>query len=147
MEKEAINLPPHQPWDHEVWLVPDTLPSISCKVYPLLKAEEEFQEKYIKEQLNAGLIRESKSPYTTPIFYIKKKNGSFWPIFNYQKINTITVKDVFPLPRIDTIIKTTRNKCRFTKVDLTNGYWNLRNINEKTKDILAFKTTRELFTP
>jgi hypothetical protein len=55
-EKEAIPLPPHRPWDHVVTLIPDTPPSISCKVYPLSCGEEEFQEKYIKEQEDAGLI-------------------------------------------------------------------------------------------
>jgi hypothetical protein len=48
-EKEAIPLPPHHPWDHVVKLVPDALPSISCRVYPLSRAEEEFQAKYIDE--------------------------------------------------------------------------------------------------
>jgi hypothetical protein len=71
-EKEAILLPPHRPWDHVVTLVPDAPPSISCKVYPLSHREEEFQEKYIKEQKDAGLIQKSKSPYSTPVFYIKK---------------------------------------------------------------------------
>jgi hypothetical protein len=76
-EKEAIDLPPHRPWDHHVNLTSDAPPSISCRTYPLSRAEEEFQTKYIQEQLDAGLIRESKSPYATPVFYIKKKNESF----------------------------------------------------------------------
>jgi hypothetical protein len=82
-EKEAIPLPPHRPWDHVVTLIPDAPPSISCKVYPLSCGEEEFQEKYIKEQEDAGLIRKSKSPYSTPVFYIRKKNRSYHPIFDY----------------------------------------------------------------
>jgi len=97
-EKEAIPLPLHRPWDHVVTLTPDVPPLISCRVYPLSQGEEEFQAKYIKEQEDAGLIRKSKSPYSTPVFYIKKKNRSHCPIFDYQKINVITVKDVFPLP-------------------------------------------------
>jgi hypothetical protein len=55
-EKEAIPLPPHHPWDHVVKLVPNAPPSISCRVYPLSHAEEEFQTKYIEEQEAAGLI-------------------------------------------------------------------------------------------
>jgi hypothetical protein len=121
-EKEAIPLPPHQPWDHVVTLIPDAPPSISCKVYPLSHGEEEFQEKYIKEQEDAGLIQKSKSPYSTPIFYIRKKNGSYCPIFDYRKINAITVKDIFPLPRIDTIIEGIRGMILFSKFNLCNGY-------------------------
>jgi hypothetical protein len=98
MEKEAIPLPPHRPWDHVVTLTPDAPPLISCRVYPLSRGEEEFQAKYIKEQEDASLIQKSKSPYSTPIFYIKKKNGSYCPIFDYWKVNAITVKDIFPLP-------------------------------------------------
>ncbi len=55
-EKEAIDLLPHQPWDHHVNLTPDAPPSISCHTYPLSHTEEEFQTKYIQEQLDAGLI-------------------------------------------------------------------------------------------
>jgi hypothetical protein len=124
-EKEAIPLPPHRPWDHIVTLVPDAPPSISCKVYPLSHREEEFQEKYIKEQEDASLIQKSKSPYSTPVFYIRKKNGSYCPIFDYRKINAITVKDVFPLPCIVTIIEEMRGMILFSKFDLCNGYWNV----------------------
>jgi hypothetical protein len=55
-EKEAIPLLPHWPWDHVVTLIPDAPPSISCRVYPLSRREEEFQAKYIKEQEDASLI-------------------------------------------------------------------------------------------
>jgi hypothetical protein len=55
-EKEAIPLPPHRPWDHHIQLTPDAPPLISCKVYPLSRSEEEYQTKYISEQLEAGLI-------------------------------------------------------------------------------------------
>jgi hypothetical protein len=97
-------------------------PSISCRVYPLSCGEEEFQAKYIKEQEDAGLIRKLKSPYSTPVFFIKKKNGSYCPIFDYRKINAIMVKDVFPLPRIDTIIEGMCGMVLFSKFDLCNGY-------------------------
>jgi hypothetical protein len=83
MEKEAIPLPLHQPWDHIVTLTPDAPPLISYRVYPLSHREEEFQVKYIQKQEDAGLIQKSKPPYSTPIFYIKKKNRSYRPIFNY----------------------------------------------------------------
>jgi hypothetical protein len=145
-EKEAIPLPPHQPWDHVVTLIPDVPPLISCRVYPLSRGEEEFQAKYIKEQEDAGLIRKSKSPYSTPIFYIKKKNGSYRPIFDYRKINAITVKDVFPLPRIDTIIEGMHDMVLFSKFDLCNSYWNICN-SEEMEDLMAFKTTTGLYAP
>jgi hypothetical protein len=145
-EKEAIPLPLHRPWDHVVTLTPDAPPSISCRVYPLSHGEEEFQAKYIKEQEDAGLIQKSKSPYSTPVFYIKKKNRSYHPIFDYRKINAITVKDVFPLPRINTIIEGMRGMVLLSKFNLCNGYWNIRN-SEETEDLMAFKTTGGLYAP
>src|SRR5216683_182883 len=135
-EKEAIDLPPHRPWDHHVNLTPDAPPSISCCTYPLSRTEEE---------LDAGLIRELKSPYATPVFYIKKKNGSFHPIFDYWKINAIMVKDTFPLLCINMIIEGARNKVKFSVLDLCNRYWNVQN-SEVLEDILTFKTTRGLYS-
>jgi len=85
-----------------------------------------------------------KSPYVTPVFYIKKKNGSFQPIFNYQRINAITVKDTFSLLCIDTIIEGAQNKTKFSVLNLCNGY--VCN-SEASEDILAFKTTQGLYTP
>jgi len=96
--------------------------------------------------LDASLIQELKSLYATSIFYIKKKNGSFHPIFDYWKINAITVKDTFPLPCIDTIIEGAQNKVKFSVLDLCNSYWNVQN-SEALKDILAFKTTKGLYSP
>jgi hypothetical protein len=146
IEKEAIPLLLHWPWDHVVTLTPDAPPSISCRVYPLSCGEEEFQAKYIKEQEDAGLIRKLKSQYSTPVFYIKKKNRSYRPIFNYRRVNTITVKDVFPLPCIDMIIEGMRSMVLFSKFDLCNGYWNIRN-SEEMEDLMAFKMTRGLYAP
>jgi hypothetical protein len=113
---------------------------------PLSYREEEFQAKYIKEQKDASLIQKSKSPYSTPVFYIKKKNRSYCPIFDYQKINAIMVKDIFPLPHIDTIIEGMHSMVLFSKFDLCNGYWNICN-SEETEDLMAFKMTRGLYAP
>jgi hypothetical protein len=87
-----------------------------------------------------------KSPYSTPIFYIKKKNRSYHPIFDYQQVNAIMVKDVFPLPHIDMIIEGMCGMVLFSKFDLCNSYWNICN-SEESEDLMAFKTTRGLYAP
>jgi len=56
------------------------------------------------------------------VFYNKKKDGTYWPLFNYQKLNAITVKDISPLPQIDTIIA---GMIHFSAFDLQEGYYNL----------------------
>jgi hypothetical protein len=65
------------------------------------------------------------SPYSTPVFYNQKKDRGFQPLFDYQKINTITVKDVSPLPRINTILEDTIGTILFSKFDLQEGYYNV----------------------
>jgi hypothetical protein len=70
-------LHPHREWDLKVQLVPNAPSSISCTPYPLSHAEQVFQNKYIKENLARGFIRELNSPYSTPVFYNKKKDGAF----------------------------------------------------------------------
>jgi hypothetical protein len=67
-------------------------------------------------------------------------------LFDYRKINTITIKDVSPLPRITTILKDTIGAILFSKFDLQEGYYNVR-VEEELQDILAFKTTEGLYAP
>jgi hypothetical protein len=63
----AGQLPPHREWDLKVRLIPNAPSSISCTPYPLSCAEQAFQDKYIKENLARRFIRESNSPYSTPV--------------------------------------------------------------------------------
>jgi hypothetical protein len=142
----AGQLPPHREWDLKVRLIPNAPSSISCTPYPLSRAEQVFQDKYIKENLARGFIQESNSPYSTPVFYNKKKDGTFWPLFDYRKINAITIKDVSPLPRITTILEDTVGVILFSKFDLREGYYNVA-VEEESQDILAFKTTDGLYVP
>jgi hypothetical protein len=142
----AGQLPPHHKWDLKVRLIPNAPSSISCTPYPLFRAEQVFQDKYIKENLARGFIRESNSPYSTPFFYNKKKDGTFWPLFDYRKINAITIKDVSPLPWITIILKDTVGVILFSKFDLREGYYNVA-VEEESQDILAFKTTDGLYAP
>jgi len=86
------------------------------------------------------------SPYGIPVFYNQKKNRTFRPLFDYHPINKYMVKDVMPLPCIDTIIEDTKGAILFSKFDLHEGYYNIRN-SEELEDILAFKTTQGLYAP
>jgi hypothetical protein len=140
----AGQLPPHREWDLKVWLIPNALSSISCTPYLLSCVGQVFQDRYIKENLARGFIRESNSPYSTPVFYNKKKDGTFQPLFDYRKINTITIKDVSPLSRITTILEDTVGAILFSKFDLCKGYYNVA-VEEESQDILAFKTTDGLY--
>ncbi len=73
-EEESHQFPPPRPWDHAIELLPDAPKAFDCKVYPMAKGEEDSLREFIKEQLEKGYIRPSKSPYASPFFFIKKKD-------------------------------------------------------------------------
>ena len=74
-EEASHRLPQHQPWDHTIDLKPDTPLSLNCKIYPLTVAEKAALRKWLDEELKKGYITKSKSPYVSPFFFIKKKDG------------------------------------------------------------------------
>ena len=78
----------------------------STKVYPLALVEQNQLDKFLDENLKSQCICPSKSPMASPIFFIKKKDGSLCLIQDYQKLNTLTVKNTYPLPLIPNILNT-----------------------------------------
>ena len=79
------------------------------------------------------------TPVAAPFFFIKKKDGSHRPVINYQKLNDITIKDSYPLPRIDEILERMQGSKIFTKFNLKNGY-NLLHVKPEDVWKTAFMT-------
>ncbi len=102
--------------------------------------------KFIEEQLAKGYIRPSKSPYSSPFFFIKKKNGDLRPVQDYRRLNSLTIKNQYPLPLISELIDQIRNTKLFTKLDIRWGYNNVR-IKEGDEWKGAFKTNLGLYEP
>ena len=71
-------------WDHAIELKPGALVSIPGKVYQLTQDKQKALLKFVQEQQAKGYIHPSKSPYTAPFFFIKKKDGKLWPVQDYQ---------------------------------------------------------------
>ena len=82
-EEASHRLPQHQPWDHTIDLKPDAPSSLNCKIYPLTGQEKEALRKWLDEELKKGYITKSKSPYASPFFFIKKKDGKLRPVQDY----------------------------------------------------------------
>ena len=97
-EEESNRIPQHQPWDIEIDFTEDAPKVLDCKIYPLTQGEQGKLEEYIKENLEKGYIRPSKSQYASPFFFVGKKDGKLRPVIDYRKINSFTVPDRFPLP-------------------------------------------------
>ena len=145
-EKESHRFPPPRPWDHAIELLPDTPKAFDCKVYPMARGEEDSLREFIDKQLKKGYIRPSKSPYVSPFFFIKKKDGKLRLVQDYRKLNLLTVKNQYPLPLIPELIDKLRNATLFTKLDIRWGYNNVR-IKEGDQEKGAFKTNLGLYEP
>ena len=116
--KESFdNFPEPKPWDHAIELIPDSAPK-SCKVYPLTLSEQKELDVFLKENLGSGRIQPSKSPMASPVFFIKKKDGSLQLVQDYRALNAITVKNKYLLPLILELITKLRGVKYFTMLDI-----------------------------
>jgi hypothetical protein len=138
-------LPDRKKWDHAIELIPQAIPR-SCKVYPLSREEQGQLDEFIEENLRTGRIRPSKSPMASPVFFIKKKDGSLRLVQDYRALNDMTIKNRYPLPLISELIGQLRGARFFTKLDVRWGYNNIR-IREGDEWKAAFRTNRGLFEP
>jgi hypothetical protein len=94
--------------------------------------------------LQAGIIRESSSPWAFPVVVVKKKNGKLRFCVDYRKLNEVTIKDSYPLPRVDELIDTIGAAKWFTTMDLASGYWQVE-VKEKDRPKTAFVTRYGLY--
>jgi len=110
---------------------------VSRKPY---RANEE-KEKMIKEELDKmikdGVVRESESPWSSPVVIIDKKDGSKRFCIDYRWVNIITETDAYPLPRIDDLLEQFRGAEWFSSIDLASGYWQIE-MDEKDRKKTAF---------
>ncbi|GJS72149.1 putative reverse transcriptase domain-containing protein [Tanacetum coccineum] len=93
----------------------------------------------LKELSDKGFIRPSSSPWGAPVLFVKKKDGSFRMCIDYRELNKLTVKNRYPLPRIDDLFDQLQGSSVYSKIDLRSGYHQLR---VREEDILktAFRT-------
>ena len=144
--KESFDeLPPRKPWDHAIELKPGSEPQ-RCKLYPLSPNEQTELAAFLEENLRTGRIRPSKSPMASPVFLIKKKDGTLRLVQDYRKLNEMTIRNSYPLPLISDLINKLKKAKYFTKLDIRWGYNNVR-IKEGDEWKAAFRTNRGLFEP
>lgn len=135
---EIPDLPPQREVEFNITLQPGTGP-ISKAPYRMGQVEMEELKKQLEDLLDKGYIRPSVSPWGAPVLFVKKKDGSLRMCVDYRELNNVTVKNRYPLPRIDDLFDQLQGAGVFTKIDLRSGYHQLRvtgNDVEKT----AFRT-------
>nr|GFC43515.1 putative reverse transcriptase domain-containing protein [Tanacetum cinerariifolium] len=93
----------------------------------------------LKELSDKGFIRPSSSPWGAPVLFVKKKDGSFWMSVDYQELSKLTVKNRYPLPRIDDLFDQLQGSSVYSKIDLRSGYHQLR-VREEDIPKTAFRT-------
>jgi hypothetical protein len=145
-DKASQRFPPSREWDHAIELkqgAPDTL---DCKIYPMTREEDASLEKFLDEMVALGYIRPSKSPYASPFFFVKKKDGKLRPVQDYQRLNSYTVRNQYPLPLITQLISNLAGAWIFSKLDIRRGYNNVL-IKEGDQWKAAFKTKFGFFEP
>ena len=118
-------LPPRKPWDHAIELEPESKPT-NCKVYPLSPKEQVELDAFLDKNLRTRRICLSKSLMASPVFFIKKKDGSLRLVQDYQALNSIMVKNCYPIPLISELIMQLRGAKYFTKLDVQWGFNNVQ---------------------
>ena len=141
--QEPKGLPPKRGIRHEIQLQQDCpLPNID--MYRMAMMEIVEIKKKIQELLDKGIIRPSTSPCRSPIVLVSKKDGTWHMCVDFHALKNITVKNHYPLPRIDDLLDQLKDDVYFTKSDLRSGYRHIRIIEG---DIwkTTFKTKQGLF--
>ncbi|GKD38356.1 putative reverse transcriptase domain-containing protein, partial [Tanacetum coccineum] len=112
---------------------PDELPGLPPP------RQVEFRIDLIPELLEKGFIRPSSSPWGAPVLFVKKKDGSFRMCIDYRELNKLTIKNRYPLPRIDDLFDQLQGSSVYSKIDLRSGYHQLC-IREEDIPITVFRT-------
>ncbi|GJV29651.1 putative reverse transcriptase domain-containing protein [Tanacetum coccineum] len=134
--EELPGLSPPRQVEFQIDLVPGAAP-IARAPYRLAPSEIKDLSVQLQELLEKGFIHLSSSPWGAPVLFVKKKDGSFRMCIDYHELNKLTVKNRYPLPRIDNLFDQLQGSSMYSKIDLRSGYHQLR-IKEEDIPITAF---------
>ncbi|GJX35542.1 putative nucleotidyltransferase, ribonuclease H [Tanacetum coccineum] len=135
---DLFGLPLIQEIEFRIELTPGATP-VAKSPYHLAPSELEELSGQLKELQDKGFIRPSSSPWGAPVLFVKKKDGSFSMCIDYRELNKLTVKNRYPLPRIDDLFDQLQGSQFFSKIDLRSGYHQLR-VHEDDIPKTAFRT-------
>ena len=136
-------LPPEREIAHPIPTEPGARPpnQRAYRMSPVMRDELEEQIAYLLEM---GYIQPSASPYGAPVLFVPKPGGKWRMVVDYRALNRITVRDKYPLPRIDALLDDLSGAKVFSSIDLASGYWQIR-IPEEDRHKTAFQTPLGLF--
>ncbi|UYV79319.1 RRM1 [Cordylochernes scorpioides] len=128
--KHKIETGNHQPIKHRPYRVSPT--------------ERQAIQTEVDKMLDAGIIRHSESPWSSPVILVKKKDGNWRFCVDYRRLNKVTKKDVYPLPRIDDTLDSLKGAKFYSSMDLHSGYWQIE-VDEADREKTAFITPDGLY--
>nr|GEW72477.1 putative reverse transcriptase domain-containing protein [Tanacetum cinerariifolium] len=123
--EDLPGLPPARPVEFQIDLIPGAAP-IARASYRLAPSEMKELSEQLQELSDKGFIRPSSSPWGASVLSVKKKDGSFRMCIDYRELNKLTVKNRYPLPRIDNLFDQLQGSSIYSKIDLRSGYHQLR---------------------
>ena len=118
---ELLGLPPRRVVDFSIELRPGTL-HISMTPHRMAPVELQELRVQLQELLDKGFIRPSTSPWGSPVLFVKKKDKTLRLCIDYRQLNRVTIKNRYPLPRIDDLFDQLRGAQVYSKIDLRTGY-------------------------
>ncbi|GKC43868.1 putative reverse transcriptase domain-containing protein [Tanacetum coccineum] len=135
---DLSGLPPSREIKFHIDLVPRAIPVVK---YPYRLAPSEMEELsgQLKELQDKGFIRPSSSPWGAPVLFVKKKDGSFRMCIDYRELNKLTIKNRYPLCRIDDLFDQLQGSQYFFKIDFRSGY-HLVRVHEDDIPKTKFRT-------
>ncbi|MCO5580269.1 hypothetical protein L7F22_034135 [Adiantum nelumboides] len=136
--EDLTNLSPYREVDHEIETIPGC-ERVSKRPYKTSLPEAIELKEQLKQLIEQGFIRPCTSPWGAPILFQKKKDGSLRLCIDYCGLNQVTIKNKYPIPRIDELLDRLHGSKIFTKIDLRSGYYQIR-IKESDIPKTAFNT-------
>ena len=136
--EDLPGIPPDREIEFRIDLIPGTKP-IAKTPYRLAPSELKELFSQLQELLEKGFIRPSSSPWGAPVLFVKKKDGSLRMCIDYRELNKATIKNKYPLPRIDDLFDQLQGANWFSKIDLRSGYHQLK-VREEDIPKTAFRT-------
>nr|GFC38244.1 putative reverse transcriptase domain-containing protein [Tanacetum cinerariifolium] len=123
--EDLPGLPLTRPVEFQIDLIPGAAP-VARAPYRLAPSEMKKLSGHLKELSDKGFIRPSFTHWGAPVLFVKKKDGSFRMCIDYQELNKLTVKNRYPLPKIDNLFDQLQGSSVYSKINLRSGYHQLR---------------------
>ena len=141
--QEIPRPPPRRVVEFRIDLVPGIAP-ISKAAYRMAPKELVEMKKQLEEMLQKGFIRSSNSPWGAPAIFVSKKDGTLRMCIDYRELNKVTIKNKYPLPRIDDLFDQLKVAAMFSQFDLRTSYHQM-GMSEESITLTGFRTRYGLY--